>query len=243
MSKRLSKEDFIQRVWDNNIAYRNGDFEIIGEYTSVNNKILVRDKYGELMVGGQALIKSTPNILSAIDKTKYFINRAIEIHGDTYLYDKVVYTKAVDKVKIYCKKHKEYFFQTPNGHLSGKGCEACSKDYIASCVRDSPRGWSFSSWIAAAKKSKVFDSFKVYIIKCWNEEEEFYKVGKTYNKIDYRFKGINKMPYLFSVIKVIEGDAYEICKLEKELQRKNKENKYLPSKIFCGRNECFSSII
>ena len=46
-------------------------------------------------------------------------------------------------------------------------------------------------------KSKKFEDFKVYIIKCWNEEEEFYKIGKTYRKISRRFLKGNSiaLPY------------------------------------------------
>ena len=53
-----------------------------------------------------------------------FIERARTIHGDKYSYDKVIYVNGSTPVTIICDVHGE-FKQTPNGHLSGKGCKAC----------------------------------------------------------------------------------------------------------------------
>jgi len=57
--------------------------------------------------------------------TKEFIDRAINVHGDKYDYDKVIYVNNHIKIDIYCKTHKEYFIQIPNSHLNGKGCKKC----------------------------------------------------------------------------------------------------------------------
>lgn len=47
------------------------------------------------------------------------------IHGDTYDYSKVVYTKSSEKVIIGCKLHGD-FMQTPNKHKNGRGCRLCN---------------------------------------------------------------------------------------------------------------------
>jgi very-short-patch-repair endonuclease len=60
--------------------------------------------------------------------TDDFINKAMEIHGNKYVYSKVEYKKAGEKVIIICKEHGA-FEQTPNGHLSKKnGCKKCSTE-------------------------------------------------------------------------------------------------------------------
>ena len=59
-----------------------------------------------------------------MNKTEEFINKAIKIHGNKYDYSTVNYVKAMEKIIIICKIHGE-FNQTPNGHLSGKGCFKC----------------------------------------------------------------------------------------------------------------------
>lgn len=56
--------------------------------------------------------------------TEKFTEKAKNIHGDTYGYDKVVYICNSDPVIIICPKHGE-FSQRPSDHLSGKGCREC----------------------------------------------------------------------------------------------------------------------
>ena len=54
-----------------------------------------------------------------------FIRRAKEIHGDLYDYSEVEFQSNRDKVKIYCKTCKKFFFQAVTSHLKGKGCHVC----------------------------------------------------------------------------------------------------------------------
>jgi hypothetical protein len=58
------------------------------------------------------------------DKTKEFIDKAIEVHGDKYDYSKVEYKKCEQKVIINCYEHGD-FEQTPKNHLQKKGCKKC----------------------------------------------------------------------------------------------------------------------
>lgn len=59
--------------------------------------------------------------------TEDFISKAIQIHGNTYEYGLVVYTKSSEKVVIICKTHGE-FQQTPDNHLKDKGCRKCGSE-------------------------------------------------------------------------------------------------------------------
>jgi hypothetical protein len=56
--------------------------------------------------------------------TESFTERARTIHEDRYLYDRVVYTGASNKVEIGCKLHG-YFWQEANSHVRGSGCILC----------------------------------------------------------------------------------------------------------------------
>lgn len=68
-------------------------------------------------------------------KTKeWFINKALEIHGDKYNYSKVEYVNSSTKVCILCPEHGE-FWQTPSNHLKGKGCKQCAISQIAKSKR------------------------------------------------------------------------------------------------------------
>ena len=164
----------------------------------------------------------------------------VEVHGNKYNYDKVVYSRDSEKVIITCPLHGD-FPQTPSSHKQGSGCSGCGKEGISKYQQLNPAGWSHTNWQKSAEKSKNFDSFKVYIIRCWNEEEEFYKIGKTYKTVEKRFDNKNKMPYNYeTVLEEVFENAKEASIIENDLKAKNKENKYLPKNKFGGIYECFS---
>ena len=53
-----------------------------------------------------------------------FIEDAKKVHGDKYDYSKVEYVNIKTKVCIICPIHGE-FWQTPDDHISGRGCMLC----------------------------------------------------------------------------------------------------------------------
>ena len=55
-----------------------------------------------------------------------FIKKAQAIHNGKYDYSLAIYTTAKSKIIIICPFHGE-FTQTPNDHLSGRGCPRCQK--------------------------------------------------------------------------------------------------------------------
>ena len=59
--------------------------------------------------------------------TEEFIDKAKKIHGNKYDYSKVEYINNHTKVCIICPKHGE-FWQLPNNHLVGKGCDKCARE-------------------------------------------------------------------------------------------------------------------
>lgn len=64
--------------------------------------------------------------------TDTFISKAKKIHKETYTYEEVNYTSAITCVTIRCKVHG-LFQQSPNNHLSGRGCAECGKDIVRKC--------------------------------------------------------------------------------------------------------------
>jgi very-short-patch-repair endonuclease len=77
--------------------------------------------------------------------TKSFIKNSILKHGDKYCYAKVNYISSRTKVLISCKKHGE-FLQTPDSHLSGKGCKKCGHEYVVSLKKK-----TFEKFVEEAK--------------------------------------------------------------------------------------------
>lgn len=57
--------------------------------------------------------------------TNIFKQRAFNIHGEKYDYDKSIYYKYHEKLLISCREHGN-FFQSPAKHLSGRGCPKCA---------------------------------------------------------------------------------------------------------------------
>ncbi|AYV75847.1 MAG: hypothetical protein Terrestrivirus3_116 [Terrestrivirus sp.] len=56
--------------------------------------------------------------------TDEFVQRAIQIHGEKYIYKNFIYKKCMEKIKIECKEHG-FFDQLPSAHLRGQGCPKC----------------------------------------------------------------------------------------------------------------------
>lgn len=222
----FSKETLLKKLF-------NTEYNIVGEYGGMKHYILIEDNYGICKVKPKQLVEGrVPSIKSAVNKNAYFSNKSKEIHDDKYDYSKVDYKDSRVKVKIICPEHG-LFEQTPNKHLLGQGCRKCSQNTA---------GWTTESWIKLSEKSKNFDSFKVYIIKCWNDEEEFYKIGKTFKTVEKRFDSNKDMPYNYEILKIFKRGAKEISKLEKQLQKDNKNFKYIPKIKFNGMYECFKKI-
>jgi hypothetical protein len=59
-----------------------------------------------------------------------FISIASRLHNGAYDYSEVAYIGSTDKVKITCPVHGA-FWQMPNSHLQGTGCESCGRETTA----------------------------------------------------------------------------------------------------------------
>lgn len=122
--------------------------------------------------------------------TEQFIEKAIEIHGDKFNYDKVVYTNSQTKVIITCKQHGD-FYMKPNNHLRGKGCRFCKIDKLKLL-----NTYSNSEFIEKAKavhgdryiydKTKYIDCFTPVTITC--------KIHGDWEEIPYRHLGHKYCP-------------------------------------------------
>ena len=64
-----------------------------------------------------------------------FIEDAIKVHGNKYDYSKSDYKGALEKIRIICPEHGE-FWQTPNDHLNGHGCGLCHQSILETEVKN-----------------------------------------------------------------------------------------------------------
>lgn len=241
--KRWSKEKFIKEAnkkHSNRYDYK----DVI--YKTTNDKIIVYcpthgkfEQFASCHLNGIGCPDCRYEIISnkLSKSTEQFIEDAKNTHGKKYRYTNTEYINDNSKVEVECLRHGP-FKQKAGNHLMGKGCPKCKIDNISEHNRNNPSGWSYKNWIKSAKKSDNFDSFKVYIIKLFNENEKFYKLGRTYLTVDNRLKHI---PYKYKILKIINGKGREICELETKLKNKCND-KYKPLKDFGGMYECFNSI-
>lgn len=162
---------------------------------------------------------------------KRFIKRARSVHGDKYSYEKVVYVSGRTDVIITCPKHGD-FTQRPDNHYQGKGCLHCA---------EKSGGWTRSGFIKKCKKNNG-GLGKLYVIKCQNDKEVFYKIGITSTAMRERFRGTHAMPYKYSMVYLIQDNAQFIFDIELQLQALNKDNRYKPNISFKGQTECFTTI-
>lgn len=130
MSKKITTKDFIKRsIKAHGLVYDYSNSEYIDSKTYVVIICLEHGAFNQYPydhMSGKGCKKCSykkkglKKRLTKID----FIEKSKRIHGETYLYDKSEYIKSITKTIITCRIHGD-FHQTPNGHLSGRGCPKC----------------------------------------------------------------------------------------------------------------------
>ena len=163
--------------------------------------------------------------------TEEFIERCKEVHGDLYCYCKSRYTRMHDKVEIICVDHG-VFLQTPDNHINKRsGCP--------SCYHEIHQTWTLKNWTNKASHSPNFKAFKLYLIECSSDKEKFYKIGRTFNRLNRRLSSI---PYNTKILATYKSDPETIIRIEQEIISQNRDHLYSPLKSFYGTGECFTSI-
>ena len=125
------------------------------------------------------------------NKTEEFIKKAKELHKDEegkeiYDYSKVEYIKANKNVTIICKTHGE-FTQTPNNHLSERGCRKCGIERNANKKRI-----TLEKFINISKEvhkdeynTPIYDYSKVEYINCDIKVIIVCKIHGEFSQIPY----------------------------------------------------------
>lgn len=288
MRRKMSQNEFLEKLQANNSAYREGKFKVV-EFLGKNTK--VSTFYGICVCQTHDLLRgSVPTIETAIDKTKYFMevlkNKNPKMHrlvkplseyetslkrmtwgydGDEFIVNpsqmlrlkKLSIVSAKNKTKYYlnsviksradckyidytyfvfkgftakgsfrCIKHDLIYLQDTKSHLKGnQGCPKCKSRvtfYDAMSVKSLPEMFG-----------------KVYIIKLSSELEVFYKIGITSNNSNKRIKSFASV-YDVDLIYEEESNLVDAYTTEQFLLENFKKFKYVPLKQFKGSSECFS---
>lgn len=232
MPKKLTLEEFIEKA-----KKLHGDYYDYSKVNYINNSTkitIICPIHGEfnqqpsrhIFKKGEGCPKCS--VQRRTSTTEQFIEKSREIHGDKYDYSESDYKGADKKVNIICPIHG-IFAQAASSHTRGHGCKKC--------IIPQESHWGRTNWVKKANdRNCIF-----YIIKCFNDNEEFYKVGITLQKIQKRYSSLIKMPYNYEIISEIYGEAGSIWDLECGLKIKLKSLHYTPDIYFGGaKTECFT---
>ena len=132
-SRRMSQDEFLDRC--NTIHDSFYDYSKVIYETHRHKIIIGCPIHGDFLQSAGTHMRGADCPKCAIESirmsrrlnTDDFINKAKEIHGDTYDYSRVDYVDARTRVYIGCKTHG-YFQQTPAAHKSGHGCPTCGDE-------------------------------------------------------------------------------------------------------------------
>lgn len=231
MNKVFNTESFIEKASKiHNNFYDYSKVNFINSQTKVK---IICPYHGEFLqlANLHTTAKSGCRLCSLVKNnifcnTEIFIKKAKLKHKDKFDYSKVVYVNNSTKITIICPIHGE-FQQTPLSHLKSD-CWHCSHVTV----------FSRTSWKNMCN-SKVCTPI-VYIIRCFNENENFLKIGRTSRSVRKRFNGKKSMPYSYEVINKIEGTPEFIFDKERQLHKLYEQFKYTPLIEFPGQKECFN---
>ena len=126
MGKKLTQTEFIERA---RVAHGQKYSYTKTKYINASTHVIITCPiHGDFLQNPDSHTRGVgcPRCAGKCVTTESFILRAREVHGQKYDYSKVVYKNAKTKVCIVCPEHGE-FWQTPDGHLEGKGCRECGK--------------------------------------------------------------------------------------------------------------------
>ncbi|MBP7845895.1 MAG: hypothetical protein KA007_00475 [Candidatus Pacebacteria bacterium] len=129
---QLTNDEFIGKAnYTHNNKY---DYSLVN-YIRMNSKVkIICPEHGEFIQTPDRHLNSggcfkCGVVLSAKNRTyttEEFIARAKEIHDEKYDYSTSFYFKGKTPISIICSEHG-IFNQTPDAHISGKGCIKCSE--------------------------------------------------------------------------------------------------------------------
>lgn len=217
------------------------DYSLVN-YVRSNDKVTVRcvkhdrifDQYplSHLKGHGCTLCADEATAKKLSKPYSQFLKEAKLLNGERYKYRKGSYKNAHSKVGVYCNLHG-WFEQSATLHLTGRGCKQCGYD---------SSGFDRQRFERVCEKNNNGNGL-MYVIHCKEHGESFYKIGITSRTVKKRFISKGHLPYDFTELYVIEGEAAYIYDLENKIHALLKDHHYSPKIDFKGSvYECFTKI-
>lgn len=169
MPRRKTTEEFII---DSGMVHGLDEYDYsLVEYikSSIPVRIICK-KHGAFLqkpsdhLNGHGCQKCGQEKLSKINtkSTIEFVSKSISLFGDLYDYSESNYINCCTDIKVFCKKHKKYFYVHPSRHLNGVGCPVCGSDRKSNSLR-----LSLDEFIVRSNKihNNIYDYSKVVYVK------------------------------------------------------------------------------
>lgn len=210
MIKKLSHNEFIEKLLERNEHYKKGKFEVIGKYINSITPIILKDKYGEYKIRPNTLISrnTKPSLSSVIDRNTWFIRHIKEIFTD----NKFTILSKFNKYGclIYCQNKYGICKVTSKGLLNG---------YPPSIESAVDKTSYFENLVY--EKNKHFRKGKFSIVSKYKGDRNKIKVKTKYgicsvtpyfltrdNNVSIR-TALDKNKYLLNQFKEVHGDVYD----------------------------------
>lgn len=190
----------------------------MSEYTKAKDKMLFSTKYGLVSTSPDTLLAGhAPNVRSAIDRKDYVKNQLLFLYDNKYDFIINSDNRHVGRITLICPIHGAQSIDS-DAIFNGCGCPQCN------------HGW---------EKSNV-----LYLIRLYNEQESFYKLGISYRKggVVRRYSDYRLLGYNVDELKVIEFDDFvQARELETKLKKLISNNLYTPKNWeYKSSTECFT---
>jgi len=235
MSKKLTKEEFVQRAIDvhkDRYSYQNV------EYVKMLQKICITCKvHGDfwqtpadhLWNHGCPKCKADKRSFSWVEMFNQFPDK----NKNYYTYDETTYKRNSVKMKMVCPKHGE-FWQKPELHKNGAGCKICTASggpgkYCETIFNRKP-------------ELKQKPGFLYYIELLDANNTKFYKIGIT-TSMKNRFYNFIENNH-GKVLWIRKDTLYNCFLLEQKILQENTNFLYRPMNLnIGGKTECLTKEI
>lgn len=120
--------------------------------------------------------------------------------------------------------------------LTYKGCQTCVP-LVGGATKYTIKNAELN------KEEWLTEPFIVYIIRVFNKEEAFQKIGVTSRTVNERFRGSDMCwNYNYEILREIKTNMYDGVWLEHNLHIKYTNISYSPNHDFGGKTECFKNL-
>lgn len=235
MSKKLTKEEFVQRAIDvhkDRYSYQNV------EYVKMLQKVCITCKvHGDfwqtpadhLWNHGCPKCKADKRSFSWVEMFNQFPDK----NKNYYTYEETTYKRNSVKMKMVCPKHGE-FWQKPELHKNGAGCKICTASggpgkYCETIFNRKP-------------ELKQKPGFLYYIELLDTDNTKFYKIGIT-TSMKNRFYNFIENNH-GKVLWIRKDTLYNCFLLEQKILQENTNFLYRPINLnIGGKTECLTKEI